>query len=69
MPLGNTTIAIQRARIAVLMDECARLREENARLRTALNTNTSPTDPCEPDYGPGGMEWIDPSTGADTWHS
>jgi len=26
-------------------------------------------DHREPDYGLGGGEWIDPTTGADTWHS
>lgn len=26
-------------------------------------------DHREPDYGLGGCEWIDPTTGADTWHS
>lgn len=72
MPLTQVTVTILRARVAALMDENARLRETNARLAAIIDRSSEwaqPETPSERDYGPGGMEWIDPSTGADTWHS
>ena len=65
MPLSQTTITILRARNAML-------EAENRRLKAILNAPTAPfrtDEPSEPDYSLGGNEWIDPATGADTWHS
>ena len=42
--LGNTTIKIQQARIAALMSENARLRRENARIRTLIDLGGKPKE-------------------------
>ena len=65
--LGNTTIKIQQARIAALTAENARLRRENARIRTLIDLAGVDAPPEERDYGLGGGEWIDPVSGIDTW--
>ena len=72
--LGNTTIKIQRARIAQLMHENGMLRRRVARLSQLIDLAGVQLDPqhtqldeLTPDYGPGGQEWIDPVSGIDTW--
>ena len=61
----HITTRIMQSRINGLMDENRALKAEIA----ALRAPTAPEYPTEPDYDLGGNEWIDPATGADTWHS
>lgn len=79
----HITTRIMQSRIRGLSEEVLALRAENATLRavraaleshiSAAKGSTAPeipeNYPTEPDYDLGGMEWIDPATGADTWHS
>ena len=65
--LGNTTIKIQRARIALLTDQTTRLRAENARLRRIFEITGTEPPSHSPDYGLGGHEFVDPISGIDTW--
>ena len=65
--LGNTTINIQRARIAALTAETTRLRAENARLRRIFEITGTDLPSSTPDYGLGGHEFVDPISGIDTW--
>lgn len=52
----ETTINIQRSRIAQLVNENNALRRELQHFRAT-----------EQDYSLGGHEWVDPATGRDTW--
>ena len=65
--LGNTTINIQRARIAQLAHEVDALRRENARLRRIFEITGTDLPSSTPDYGLGGPEFVDPISGIDTW--
>jgi len=65
--LGNTTIKIQRARIAQLAHEVDALRRENARLRRIFEITGTDLPSSTPDYGLGGHEFVDPISGIDTW--
>ena len=67
--LGNTTIKIQRARIAQLAHEVDALRRENARLRRIFEITGTDLPSSTPDYGLGGHEFVDPISGIDTWGS
>ena len=74
--LTKTTITILRARNTQLMHENGVLRRRVARLSQLIDLAGVELDPkhtqldeLTPDYGPGGQEWIDPASGADTWHS
>jgi len=65
--LGNTTIKVQRARIAQLAHEVDALRRENARLRRIFEITGTDLPSSTPDYGLGGHEFVDPISGIDTW--
>lgn len=65
----DITKRIMQCRINGLMAENRALKAQIAALQGFPTAENREIDPCEPDYDLGGMEWIDPATGADTWHS
>lgn len=65
----NITTRIMQSRIRGLTEENRALKAQIAALQGFPTTENREIDLREPDYDLGGMEWIDPATGADTWHS
>ena len=65
----DITKRIMQSRIRGLTEENRALKAQIAALQGFPTTENREIDLREPDYGVGGMEWIDPATGADTWHS
>ena len=65
----NITTRIMQSRIRGLTEENRALKAQLAALQGFPTAENRETDLREPDYDRGGMEWIDPATGADTWHS
>lgn len=65
----NITTRIMQSRIRGLTEENRALKAQLAAQQGFPTAENRETDLREPDYGLGGMEWIDPATGADTWHS